>query len=374
MKKSLIALAVLASAGAYAQSSVSLTGTIDAGMKRAIDQNPTKSFTGLTNNNTATSLLYFKGTEDMGFAKAGFLLELDFNPVSGSTANTAPGASTVYNGTPFNGEQFVSLAGAFGEVKLGQPNAAALTAGTTAQPFGTALGGGYSGGFGRLGTAGSDGILNYVGNGSARIVRHEKTTQYSTPSFAGVKATLEYAVQNDSAAGPSASNTNRYTSIAVAYNQGPVNAILVSAKAAAGAQAAEGTTAPNVTVAAANALAVNTSVTTNMLAANYNFGPVIAYAGFTTTKNSVSTTEDSRSMNLAVKVPVTGSIDLMANYLKRDSKLAANADAKLLGLGVDYKLSARTTVYARYEGLDTNTNDGASGELKTTALGLKHTF
>ncbi|MEY4753928.1 MAG: hypothetical protein RJA44_1603, partial [Pseudomonadota bacterium] len=353
MKKSLLALAVLgAFAGAAsAQSSITLSGLVDVGVKKVSSQTAGADSTAFANNNTGTSAVFFKGTEDLGSVKAGFLLELDINPVSSSLANTDPTkGGQAFSGTPFNGEQFVSLAGAFGEVKLGTPNAAALTASSTSQPFGTALGSAFSAGFGRLGTQSVSGVNQYVGNGTGRIIRNEKTVVYSTPSFAGLKGTLEYSFKNDNSATP-ASNNNGYTSVALSYNQGPANVIVVSAKVAAGdTNPAAGSANTTTTTAVNSALAIKQSVRFNLLGANYTFGAATVYAGLTTTKGDPETIENSASRNLAVKFAVSPQVDLMANYLKRDNKLAANptVDANLLGLGVDYKLSKRTTVYARY--------------------------
>ena len=63
MKKSLIALAVLAASGAaMAQSSVTLYGVADAGVT-VVDG--AKTWTGLTSGNQLTSRLGVRGVEDL---------------------------------------------------------------------------------------------------------------------------------------------------------------------------------------------------------------------------------------------------------------------------------------------------------------------
>jgi predicted porin len=327
-----------------------------------------------------------------------FLSELDFNASISNTANqsssTSSFAGTVYNGTPFNGEQYVGLQSAkFGSLKLGTPNSPALDTSSTSQPFGTALGSGYSSGFGRLGTNTTSGLIQYVGaeGATGRIIRSEKAVVYTSPVYSGVTAQVEYSGQNDR--GTWTANDNEMLGLSAKYNQGPLNAQVYHGKASAGAtQAAGSNTIANLSVAtssvaanyAANALPANASVTWNMLGANYNMGATTVYAGYTTTKTDGTTTaakvEDSKSWNLGAKY-VMGNIDLLANYLVRKSNLSATdagfvatdansaayaADAKLLGLGANYNLSKNTSVYYRYEAI-TGLNYKISGAPATAS-------
>ncbi len=78
MKKSLIALAVLAASGAaMAQSSVTLFGVADAGVTYV---NGGDNWSGVTSGDNLTSRLGFRGEEDLGGGlKANFVLEGGFN-------------------------------------------------------------------------------------------------------------------------------------------------------------------------------------------------------------------------------------------------------------------------------------------------------
>lgn len=375
LKKSLIALAALAATGlTFADSGVSLTGVIDVGLKATTNTDSSKNKTELINNNTTTSLLYFKGFRELGDGMtAYFLLESDFNAAQSSTLNTSANGQA-FSGTPFNGEQYVAISGGFGDVKLGIPNSAALTAGLTAQPFGTALGSGYAGAFGRLGTAGFAGILNYDGGTSARIVRHEKSVVYTTPAFGGFKAGLEYAFGNDNSA-TITNNSNTNTTASLQYNNGALNAIYVYSNEKAGSKGAAGTTAalgtaPTVT------LPVNTDVTWNMLAANYKFGDFTLLGGYTNTKhNAPIALEDSESWNIAAKYSINPKLEVMGNYLFRDSKLASNADATLYGLGLNYFYDKQTNLYVRYEGIRfAATGAIAAQDQDIWAIGLRYQF
>lgn len=375
LKKSIIAAAALIASGvACADSGVSITGNIDVGLKSTTHTDNTKNKTEFTNNNTSTSLLYFQGFRDLNDGlRASFLLEADFNATQGNTLNTGVNGQA-YTGTPFNGEQYVSLSGNFGDIKLGTPNSAGLTAGLTAQPFGTALGGGYAAAYGRFGTTGLAGVLFYDGNGGARLVRHEKTVMYTTPVFNGFKATLEYAFGNDNSATVT-NNSNAGATASIQYNANGLNAIYMysnekaPSKGAAGPTSALGT-APTVTLPA------NTDVTWNMLSANYKFGDLTVMGGYSTTKhNAPVSLEDSASWNIAGKYAVSPKIEVLANYLVRDSKLAADADSTLIGLGLNYYFDKQTNLYVRYEGIRfVATGTTPAQDQDIWALGLRYQF
>src|SRR5437868_11068568 len=142
MKKSLVALAALAtltSAGiASAQSSVTLFGVVDAAVSNYTNnsQTPlgnryTTSQTKLTNSGYNSSRLGFRGTEDLGGGlAASFWLEAGLNNDDGTGAATGGGLA-------FNRRSTVSLSGAFGEVRLGRDYTPTFWNDTVFDPFGT---------------------------------------------------------------------------------------------------------------------------------------------------------------------------------------------------------------------------------------------
>ena len=383
----------MAATASFAQSALQIVGNFDAGYKSVSNNmNPTAKLSTIGSNNSSTSLFIFKGTEDLGGGmKASFLAEIDHGVVNSSTANQGQAsAGQAWTGTPFNGEQYAGLSGDFGDIKLGTPNSPGLIAGITAQPFGTALGGGYSGGFGRLGTATVSGVNQFVGNTTGRIIRHEKTAVYTTPNFNGFTAQVEYSAKNSNS-GTYTSDNNGYQGFAANYNNGPLNAMFYTATATAGTVQAAGIAnagdAPT-----ANALAAGANVKWNILAANYTLGATTLYAGVTSTKAS-DLSEDSKSWNVAAKYALNPKVDLMANYLQRKSNLASQNDAthtpnaNLLGLGADYKLSKLTALYVRYEhitGLNVAAvaanngvaavNAAGGATQNTTSVGLRVSF
>ena len=390
MKKTLIALAALAATSVFAQSSVSIVGFVDTGFKNTSGDNALTKKSELAINGTGTTAIHFRGVEDLGGGlKALFQAEIDWNPTQSSTLNGAAG-SQYYAGSPFNGEQFLGLSGGFGSIKLGTPNAAALETNAVAQPFGTALGGGYSSTVARMGVN-SYGINQFVGGSTSsnRVVRHEKTARYDTPEFSGFKGSVEYAFGNNNATTLS-SNTEKYQAVGLKYANGPLNVMFSNTKAtgnnAAGSFAGVVTTSM---VVPANVLLNGETITHNFLAANYTFGPATVYGGYTTSKNNAASAatggnkENAVSYNIAGKYVISSTISLMANYIRVNDKNQINADANIFGLGADYRLSARTALYARYEGykkLATNVVAGnpASGANSVNQnvymIGVNHSF
>ncbi len=121
MKKSLLALAVLGTLGtvAYAQSNVTLYGTIEANITKR---------TGVDAHieDHDNNAIGFKGTEDLGNGyKALFQLERRFDVSDGTLGNTnsaswKPGASK--STKEWEGAANVGISGAFGTVRVGRLN------------------------------------------------------------------------------------------------------------------------------------------------------------------------------------------------------------------------------------------------------------
>jgi predicted porin len=140
MKKSLIALAVLAASGAaMAQSSVTLFGVVDA--TYAYGNGSVANRSQLTNSGYNSSRLGFRGVEDLGGGmSASFWLEAGLNNDNGSGALTPTnnqGATTGGGGLTFNRRSTVSLNGGFGEVRLGRDYTPQFWNLTVFDPFGT---------------------------------------------------------------------------------------------------------------------------------------------------------------------------------------------------------------------------------------------
>lgn len=179
MKKSLIALAVLAASGAaFAQSTVTLYGVVDAGFIN--DASGTKFAGGGVNG---TSRLGFRGTEDLGGGlKAVFQVETGLN--SGKETATSIGDRGA----------FVGLTGNFGTVTLGSsvlsPSffARAATDSSTTNNYGIASFGGAT--------------------------RLDNSVNYTSPNFSGLTIRASMVQKADN-------GTKAATDISAVFGNGP---------------------------------------------------------------------------------------------------------------------------------------------------------
>src|SRR5206468_11651565 len=153
MKKTLIALAALAAAGtASAQSSVTLFGIVDVNYAHYSVDGGTSAYgtaassghvNVLTNSGYNSSRLGFRGTEDLGGGlSASFWLEAgisnDDGRAGGAIAAGNQGVTVAGNtGLNFNRRSTVSLAGGWGELRLGRDYTPQFWNLTVFDPYGT---------------------------------------------------------------------------------------------------------------------------------------------------------------------------------------------------------------------------------------------
>lgn len=172
MKKTLVALAALsATAGAFAQSSVTIYGTLDASVAYVKNANAAKQSVTLLNDSAITTSRWgMRGSEDLGGGlKANFNLESDVN--MGTGANSAAGM--------FRRAAWVSLASdQFGELRLGRHTSAAV-------------GHLVSGGIVAPNNAMHGTML--IGAGLVPDFFLANAITYVSPSMSGLRASLQYA-------------------------------------------------------------------------------------------------------------------------------------------------------------------------------------
>ena len=391
MKKTLVALAVLASTGAFAQSSVTLSGLFDIGYGSVnapanVNGVQTGDISRVAQNGSATSAILFGGVEDLGGGmKALFRYEINPDLVGGSGfsggAGATSGAGAIAIGNGANGYHFVGVEGGFGKVLFGRLNTGSLSAWAAGSTFGTALGSGY-GSNGNIYTRYSSSTGNFNNTAPTRF---NGAVEYTTPVVGGLSARLLFVPQvNDAglgtdtacassacaAAGPATSiGSNRagVSDISVAYSAGNFNAV------AARQTVKVGTNAMSTLVNPTGAATGTNELTT--VGANYNLGFATVRGGFWT--ETVGTTVDTAGYQLGASYPM-GAITLHASIARSDDKTTANVDKKIMGLGADYALSKRSTVYGRYENRDANTNNATDssthGSTKVMHVGVRHTF
>ena len=339
MKKSLLALAVLgAFAGvAAAQSSVTLFGTLDVAAESSttkLGDGTSVTKRGLQNNRQGTSQLSFKFVEDLGGGLTAIgLWEGDFNATQqgGSpppSANNHPPGS---NG----GEVYVGLRGGFGTVLMGSPNTPTLLAQVNRQPFGSKLGGGFSGNA-SVGQSGS--VL-----GSAQV-RQDQAVRYDSPNLGGLTLMVDAASSNGNP------TKGRVYDLGANYAAGPFSAWATYYKQTV----------------------LNNKIV--QLTGSYDLGVAAVMLGVHR-ESSDAGGPDNRGWNIGTKIPVSGNLSLLGNYAKLDDKTAANLDKSIFAVGPQYVLSKRSSIYARYVN-EKNENVGAKDvkSVATWLMGLQHNF
>lgn len=331
MKKTLIALAALAAtSAAMAQSSVTLSGVIDAGFEKRFSGDPLK----MTANRNGTSNWTLSGTEDLGGGlKANFFISTQFNSDTGTIPahNIDDGKSPrtpTTSGLGNNG-MFVGLSGGFGTVRLGRP---------VNTLYGNAL---FANG--TKGVSGHDAntLLSRDVAGAASSVFVNNAIQYHSPLFNGFQVQLEYAPKEEAAG-------KNGRGLAVRYANGP---IVVSFTNYSGATA-------NI-----NQKAVN------QLAAAYDFG--VARVLFTFRDQGGANSNADNSYALGVTAPVGPGL-VYASYNVRE---LSGTDARSVIAGYKYNLSKRTQLYVNLANGNSALNVAGNGKSTTGyGFGLQHNF
>ena len=343
MKKSLIALAVLAASGAaMAQSSVTLFGIVDTAVGYVDNANAAgDSVYGLSTSGNATSRLGFRGVEDLGGGlKAGFWLEGEiFGDTGGSSFNFARRST-------------VSLMGGFGEVRMGRELTPSYRKTSSYDLFGQV-------GIGQF--MGWTGNWYGIDGDSGNALRSSNMISYYTPNFSGFTAGLGYGFDEQTTG-----KAGRYIGGYAAYDNGPLSVALSYDE---------------------RNVAANFDRNTLTLAGSYNLNVVKLNAIVQQTKDDVIGTD--RKVNayaLGASAPV-GAGEVKLQYAMYDQK-AIDSKAHHISLGYVHNLSKRTAVYGTVSYMDNkdasslglaaknlNTAGPGAGESQTgVQVGVRHSF
>lgn len=342
MKKSFIALAVLAASGvASAQSSVTLYGLVDAyvGTSKVKVSVPGTASTSLRQSvvdsgGFNTSRFGLKGSEDLGGGlKANFVLEGGFDASTGAANSyTNPFTGAVSSST-FGRNSWVGLSGGFGEVKLGKmwtpydevkgSGAAAFDANIFAPATNVWLSNNYQ---------------DRPGN----------AIYYSTPSFSGFSAAGMYSFGENKAPGVDA---GKILSANVQYANGPIAVAL-----------AHQTEKANGAIGATKFTQLNGS---------YDLGAAKLLAAVGHVKDG---DDKSKEFQIGVDVPL-GAVTVSGG-VARAKLTGPGGEVKSTGFGLaaKYDLSKRTFLYT---GLQLSKNEVVgAGDIKTDtfAVGVQHKF
>jgi predicted porin len=342
MKKSLIALAVLgAFAGtAFAQSSVTLYGKVDVGatLDSGVIGSGGAHDVRIDSGVTGGSRIGFKGSEDLGGG-----LRANFQAETGICADqpTTTGNQACTGGGMFGRQTWVGLSGGFGSFSMGRQYSPMFLNLTTIDPFGT----GYAGQSNNLFNAGT--------------VRWSNSAIYSTPSMSGFQATIGTGLGEQ----PGDWKAGRQVGASATYSAGPLYAGVAY------------NAGPNDT-------AGNTGLKTWNVGAVYDFGVLKGHVMYDNNKNNAPGFDvNNDDWLLGVTVPV-GPGTIMASVIRHNDKTANNLDADQLGVGYNYALSKRTSLYAAIAHIRNkngaaftvgNATAGGTGN-QAVNLGIVHNF
>jgi predicted porin len=320
MKKTLIALAALAAAGAsFAQSSVTLYGVADmavgktnkAGLGLANDK-----FQAITSNklNNGDSRFGLKGVEDLGGG-----LKVGFNFEGG--LSLADGSGNLSGGGLFSRAANMSLMGGFGELRAGRTLTTSFYSVASWELTGMAS---YSVVAKQFGFAGPG-------------PRDNGVAMYNSPNFSGFSFSASTILKGNAVYGTAADPKGKYD-LSATYANGPIVASFAYNKVQDGQKG-------------------------YALGGKYNFGPAAVAASIQKSDNSGTILAKGYTLGVSGNA---GAVGLTFDYA-RDSE---HKDSDYV-LEAKYPLSKRTFAYAVYM----HDGKGKTAEsINGYSLGLRHNF
>ena len=300
MKKTLIALAVLAVSGAaFAQSTATISGSISVGV---MDTGLAGAKMGVATLGGGANAINIVTAEDLGGGmRAGFDSQMRFNAATGDRNSSGTGAALFHGANAY-------ISGGMGTIRVGK----IIEANNCAfDPWACTGGAGTN--------AGAPGTIS--GLIAAQTIA--QSVSYATPTVGGFSASYHTSVS---------SRANERSVMSLNYAQGPLSAQFLQSKGSVNI-AGDVAGAASIT----DAKAQGTS-----MGASYNFGFARLSAFNAKTENAAGTTTADITAFTA-SVPM-GAYTLLASTAK-NKKAATTADTKT-AVGINYALSKRTTLGA----------------------------
>jgi len=340
MKKTILAMAVLAAcmSTASAQTSVTIYGIIDAGITHVTNDGPVGDRTTVEAGQMQTSRWGFKGVEDLGGGlKARFGLE-------GTLLNDT-GAAGVNTGTPptnslFDREATVGLSGAFGSIDIGRQNILGIGSVGLADPMGLAFAANSPNVlFGAMNFGAVYGAYGANGVGNSAL-RQTNSIKYVSPSFSGFGFGLMRAFGEQG----NGIQKGSYQGVSLFYNAGPLGV--------------------------AGAYARMKNITDTDMLSSYGVGvkytlPMAVIKGtYIANKTDVSNRTIS-VLGVGVDVPVAPAMTVTGAVYntKRYGDFGPDNDSQQYHLIGRYALSKRSTVYSAYTRANTSSIVSAAPSL-----------
>jgi predicted porin len=351
--KAAVAGLLLASGGAaLAQSSVTLFGVVDLGVRYV--KNSQGSLTTMNSGSNSTSRWGLRGEEDLGGGlKSSFWLE------STIAADTGVGGT---GSTFWDRRATLSLSGNFGELRLGRDYTPMFRAYASADTFG------YVGaaGMGTLYSAAASNVVKRAfGSGTTSLARTNNAVQYYTP--AGLGGFYANAMISGREAGTAAGDFD-FHGLRLGYSNKGTDVSVYTGKT-------------NLSTSASDFTLQGVVGTTKWNDVKITAG--LAQMRFMNAKQS--------NFTLGAEWPVgQGAIRAIYHRMNQSGMTAANVsvdgdDAQALGLGYVHNLSKRTAVYGTAMFVSNKGNatfavpGGASGiaggsSSRGYEVGLRHNF
>jgi predicted porin len=345
MKKTLIAMAVLAASGAsFAQVTLyGVTGGQFQSQKTEATGAADIKADGFGNVGAiGGSRFGLRGTEDLGGGlSASFNLE--------ATVGVADGTTSA-NSQLFNRQSWAGLSGSFGSVRLGRSKTPYYEAVEVSDPFATT----------GLSTIGLDAAQTPSG-------RVNNGLFYTTPNtLGGFAVSALYGAWDTTGATTGAAETTNM-GLSVGYSAGPL--------------------AVSFGLGNSEIITATTAETDGQaLSATYDFGVAKVFAGYAKTKaegdTAVNSYTEDDEFNIGVTMPM-GAVTLLAGLGRNSRTTVANGvetaastgDGNDWVLGAYYNLSKRTVAYVK-AGVtgQFDFDSGASREVTGSAIGIRHAF
>jgi len=360
MKKTLVAVAaIFAATGAMADATI--YGTLEQTYNKStttLGGVVINTKTGIGEYQMGSSLIGFKGSEDLGSGmKASYLYEMGVN-LQTSMA------------TPLNRQAFVGLSGGFGAVRIGKQYSKGFLNAVAADP------GGATGATGALYLAPMTGY-----NGTEAPLRQDQGIQWDLPSFVpglGLTITKVFGGKNTAATtSDSGTETNNIktldgTGFAISYTSGPLF-VGYTTDSVNNTGINFGTN--DVDPATANTIIAASTTSKNKLntaTATYDLG--MAKLGYNTTKMSVGAQAVSTNM-MSVNVPL-GAASVF--YSSSSGKITSGSTIGAVNLkgsqyGVNYGLSKRTVAYLHGGRLSAELTS-TTKKVNNYGIGVHHSF
>ena len=369
MKKSLIAAALLGTfaASAFAAPSVTLYGRVDTGLAythKNLDNDTSSTNTvEMTSGFSTGNRWGLTGTEDIGNAKVGFVLESGFNSDDGTSGQ---------NNRLFGREAQVNISGAYGTLYAGRFGSIASDSGSI----------GYLGDVSAFPS--TFGIVgNQAGSTGSAYARYDNTLAYQTPTFGGLQGAIMYSFKGDTQSDDSSikdarensGDADRYLAAGLRYKAGKAAVVLTGDMTMYGNDAANYGNVDN--------------GYSFILGGNYDFGVAKVFAKATYFDNQLNYVDSFKLIpdtvalkgwgaELSTAVPAFGGT-VLATVGYRDAKDVDNSATKFkrwnAALGYAYAFSKRTSVYAAagyaQEKADSN---GQKPSAAQAGFGLVHKF